>query len=123
MSEPQAEMSKLDDSVFVLNKLKGRVVLRIDGFSEIIKEKQNCHSKIVRIRGLDWTLLARAFFANNGLQFYIGCDGGSRGPNWNCAASVILLCTTGSEEVEMGRENDIKFGAWPDNDWRCEVSI
>ena len=133
--EPEAKRSKLDDAVFVLNKLKGRIELRIEGIAKLLKARlKKCsssepmcfESEPVRIRGFDWTLIASRFSGpNNGIEFYIFCDGdsrGLRGPDWNCAASVILRCNTGSEEVEMGREDDVKFDTISTS-WLCKVSI
>ena len=125
--EQNAKRSKLDDGVvFVLNKLKGRIVLRIEEISKFFKATRGCNSEPVRIRGFDLILFARAFSGpdNNGLEFYIKCDGCSRGPNMNCVASVTLLCTSGSKEVEMRRENDAKFVATLTNvTWISTVSI
>ena len=122
--EPNAKRFKLDDDVFVLNKLKGRIVLRIERFSKFIKGKRECYSESVRIRGFDWALLPNIIGCSNpSIIFDIDCDGESRGPNWKCVASVILLCTSGSEEVEIGRKDDIKFDATTtDSGFICEVS-
>ena len=126
--EPNAKRRKLDDGVFVLDKLKGRVVLRIDGISECFKAKRIHCSKTVRIRGLDWTLFVRSVKPYsgpiNGFEFCIDCDDDSEGPDWNCAISVTLLCTSGNKEVEMRREDDAKFVATSTNvTWISTVSI
>ena len=111
--KPSAKRSKLDDSVFVINKLKGRVVLRIEGFSEFLKGNLDLYSDTVHIRGFDWTLFAIPFFGpNKGLKFQIDCHSDSRAdPDWNCVVSVILRCTSCGKEAEICRENDIKFDA------------
>ena len=126
--EPSAKRSKHDDDgVLVLKKLKGRIVLRIDEISEFLEEKQDFLSEPVRISGFDWTLCARPLFRQgNGLKFYIQCDGSHRGPIWNCAASVILLCISGTEKVELARNDNLKFDeTTTDNSWIriCEVSF
>ena len=117
--EPIAKSSVLDDGVFVLSKLKGRIVLRIDGISEFLKEKRECCSKYVRIRGLDWILFATPF-SLNGIEFNIDCI--YNGPNWSCAASAILLCNSGGKEVEIGRLYDEKFDATPPWIMICRVN-
>ena len=112
--EPSAKRrrNELDDGVLVLSKLKGRIALRIDGFSKFLKATRRCRSTYVRIRGFDWTLIASPFsIPNNGLEFYIKCDGSHRGPKWNCAATIILHCISGSKDVEMDRGDDVKFNA------------
>ena len=123
--EPKSKRSKLDDGAsFVLNKLKGRIVLRIEGVSEYLKTTRECRSKIVRIRGLDWDMFARPFSGpdNNGLEICIHCYDGSEDPDdWNCVASAILLCTSGGKEVEIGRLNELKFDG--KSDFICKVSI
>ena len=119
--ERSAKRSKPDDGVLVLDKLKGRIVLHIEGISEIIKEKQDCRSKSVRIRGFDWILYRPSSSPNNGREFYIKCDGGSRGPGWHCVASIIILCNSGDEEIEIGRADDLKFDETSNG--VCKVSI
>ena len=122
--EPKAKRSKLDDGVFVLNRLKGRVVLRIDGISKFLKTTRGCCSEPMHIRGFDWFLYVWPFSSpNNGLEFYIQCNGGFRGPKLNCAASVILLCTSGGKEVDLWREDDIKFDETTTLREICGVSI
>ena len=123
--EPKAKRSKPDDGVFVLNKLRGRIVLQIKGFSKCQDLMPNGRSKPVRIRGIDWVLKANAFGGpNKGFEFYIERIGGSRHPIWNCAVSVILLCTSGGKEVEMARKDNLEFDETSDNyDFICKVAI
>ena len=125
--EPKTKGSKLDDGVFVLNKLKGRIEVHIQGFSECHEghdEEGERVSEPVRIRGFEWTLCASPVTNNeNGIEFYIKCDGGSRGSDWKCEASVILRCTSGGKEVEMGRLDDVKFNETSNGARMCEVSI
>ena len=119
--------SELDDGVFVLDKLKGRIVLRIEGISKILKTLRECVSEPVRIRGFDWTLLACPFPGpNNGFEFYIYCNGDSRASlDWNCAASITLLCTSGIKAVvEMSRGDHVTFAATsPGGAFICTVRI
>ena len=128
--ELNAKRSVLDDGVFVLRKLKGRVVLRIDGISEYLTvptDTDEYSSDRVHIRGFDWFIIGSRYSdPDNCFQFYIDCHSSDSraNPDWNCAASVILLCTSGGKEVEIGREDDVKCGDnLPDSGWICEVSI
>ena len=124
--EPKAKRSKLNDGVFVLTKLKGRIVFRIEGISKFLKPTRECHSEPAHIRGFDWTLCVRPLSdgPNNGLKFYIFCNVGYRGPDWNCAVSVILRCASGDEVVKMGRLDDRKIDATSSNSaWICTVII
>ena len=120
---PDAKRSKVDDGAFVLRKLKGRIELRIEGISEFLKKKKDRLSESVRIRGLDWDLFARPFSGpNNGIKFFIKCNGGSRGLDCSRKASVILLCTSGGEEFKLSREDDIKYDETSTNRWIFTVS-
>ena len=125
--EPNAKRSKLDNGVLVLNKLKGHIELRIEVFSEFLAEKEDWYSDTVRIRGLDWTLCATPSSGpTKRIDFKVDCNCDSRGTDWNCVASVTLLCISGSKEVEMGREVDIKCDATSINTeyvWFQRVSI
>jgi len=112
--EPNAKRSNLDDGVLVLDKLKGCIVLRIEGFAEWSEAMRYGSSKRVRIRGFDWILFTMPFYDphNKSFKFCVQCNGDSRGPgDWNCAASVILRCISGSKEVEIDRRDDVKFDA------------
>ena len=124
--EPIAKRSKLDDGVFVLDRLKGRIVFRIDGISELIKPTRGClkKSECIRIRGFDFRLSAGpVYWPSNGLDFSIKYNDGSRGLDWNCAVSVILLGTSDSEEFEMGRLDNKKFDATANVAQICTVSV
>ena len=124
--EPKAKKVSwtIDDGILVLDKLKGRIVLRIKRFSKFIRKRLGRRSKPVRIRGFDWALCATPIgLDNKGIKFYIKCDGDSRGPDWKCVASVILFCTTGGEEFEMGRKDDVKFDATSKCRLICMVSV
>ena len=121
--EPTAKRSKLDDSVFVLDKLKGRIVLRIERISEYLKGKPYWFNDTVHIRGFDWMLLVIPFSVpNKGLKFQIDCNGGSRAdPDWNYAVSAIVQYTSGGNKVEIVREDDLKFDS-ASNVWLQQVS-
>ena len=90
-------------------------------------EEVEWNSHPVRIRGFDWNLCtATVDDTYNGLEFFIKCNGGSRGPKWNCVATVILHGKSDSEKVEMGRNDDIQFDKTSTGDaWIriCEVIV
>ncbi|KAI1696120.1 MATH domain-containing protein [Ditylenchus destructor] len=121
----RAELNELRKVYISVRGLKssGSIELRIDGFSEFVREEQERWSEPIYIRGLEWRILASSIEADksniyneessfNDLEVYLCCDRWSGNKAWECQADVTLRVVAQKQGVrDIVQQNSGSFGA------------
>jgi len=93
----------LGSNSFILTKLKGRIVLRVEEISKFLREGRECLSEPVHIRGFDWKLKVFSFFA---MYFYAGKK------NVDFRAKNISHKKCGSNKIYYNMSKKYFCGPW-----------